>query len=161
MEDSDEEDGPSNRRTFREPKDPYLHRPLPFLIGSEAFHRDRFVGLKLQHEEEKIIPDEDVILTTKSDDILVPNQSTPLGGSTRSLAQSSSSRDTDNPQSLEDLRNVDGSAAFQKGKTFSGRGATVMSSDSDDENDIFSTRPVAGSKPDTAPTGERDFKNNW
>lgn len=35
-----------------EPKDPYEHRPLPFIIGSHEFHQDDFVGLRDLYVEE-------------------------------------------------------------------------------------------------------------
>lgn len=35
-----------------EPKDPYEHRPLPFIIGSNEFHQDDFVGLRDLYVEE-------------------------------------------------------------------------------------------------------------
>ena len=47
-EDSDSEDEERDRyrpEPILEAKDPYLHRPLPYLIGSQAFAQDDDVGL--------------------------------------------------------------------------------------------------------------------
>lgn len=74
VDDSDEEDATPTKGRFRDAKDPYLRRPLPYLIGSEEFNRDRFIGLKLKTEEAPLeSPDDVLILTPNLDDILVPS----------------------------------------------------------------------------------------
>ncbi|XP_076310244.1 WASH complex subunit 2-like isoform X2 [Tachypleus tridentatus] len=53
--DSEDEEMPENTQLVLEVRDPYLHRPLPHIIGSDAFHHDEHVGLidLLSEEEEK------------------------------------------------------------------------------------------------------------
>lgn len=45
--DSEDEGRTVQGESILEPKDPYLHRPLPHIIGSKAFHNDDTVGLDL------------------------------------------------------------------------------------------------------------------
>ncbi|XP_054720305.1 WASH complex subunit 2-like isoform X2 [Uloborus diversus] len=52
ISDSDDEDLSSEGRTILEPKDPYEHRPLPFIIGSTEFQNCDHAGLKELIEEE-------------------------------------------------------------------------------------------------------------
>ncbi|XP_022249904.1 WASH complex subunit 2-like isoform X2 [Limulus polyphemus] len=53
--DSEDEEMPENTELVLEVRDPYLHRSLPHIIGSDAFHHDEHVGLLdlLSEEEEK------------------------------------------------------------------------------------------------------------
>ena len=88
---SDDEDASNNKRTFKESKDPYLTRPLPYLIGSADFNRDRYIGLRLQTDEPAVVQDEDVILTAQLDDVLIrPEHSSAAGVRTQTLRSSSS-----------------------------------------------------------------------
>ncbi|KAG1684641.1 WASH complex subunit 2 [Nymphon striatum] len=49
--DSDDEDSPISGDSLLEPKDPYINRNLPVLIGSVAFMEDEFVGLQDEASE--------------------------------------------------------------------------------------------------------------
>ena len=42
----DDEDGGMPIEPILEPKDPYVFRPLPYLIGSAEFMEDDYVGLR-------------------------------------------------------------------------------------------------------------------
>jgi hypothetical protein len=41
-----------------EPKDMFSHRPLPFIIGTDPFHEDEYIGLMEEEEEEEEIIEE-------------------------------------------------------------------------------------------------------
>ncbi|XP_055348088.1 WASH complex subunit 2-like [Paramacrobiotus metropolitanus] len=150
IDDSDEEETSTSKRSFREPKDPYLRRALPYLIGSAEFNRDRYIGLKLQVEEQEIVPDEDIVLTAKLDDVLVPAQSVIDAERAASRSFNNSGRDT--PQSSEDVRNAD--YVPTKLPTIPRRDTTlVSSSESENEDDIFAARPIGPAKTSPARPG--------
>lgn len=55
LNDDDDDDAGISLEPILEPKDPYICRPLPLLIGTSQFMQDPYVGLGdllLQEEEE-------------------------------------------------------------------------------------------------------------
>ncbi|OWA54013.1 putative WASH complex subunit FAM21 [Hypsibius exemplaris] len=160
VDDSDDEEAAPNRRTFREPKDPYLRRPLPYLIGSTDFHRDRYIGLRLdgQTADELLAadPEDDLILTAKLDDVLVA----PIVGKngdrsrapTQLSASSSASSDFVDQHASDNARATSTKPPVSTASTKLPPAAVIpkptplISSDSDDENDLFATRPLNPAK---------------
>ncbi|GAU94417.1 hypothetical protein RvY_06195 [Ramazzottius varieornatus] len=143
IEDSDDDDEESSRTpknakpTFREAKDPYLHRPLPYIIGTEEFNRDKYIGLRSQLQEKPRAngaTEDEVVLSARFDDLLVqPN------------GHSSARQRTDSPL------NVPASPPSTVRKS----GVISSESEDDSSSDIFNTHSIkdsSSSKPSVTPS---------
>nr|XP_039260367.1 WASH complex subunit 2C-like [Styela clava] len=126
--DSDAEDGQGTNNlptNIYEPKDPYVTRPLPHLIGSRGFQESEDVGIKDLPSEDEIQDDQGSI--SESDEEVEK----PSDDKKDSITSSSSEYDSDSISSDSDNEKDIRAGSVKKTKKAS------FTSDSQSDNDLF------------------------
>ncbi|KAK7793909.1 hypothetical protein R5R35_011843 [Gryllus longicercus] len=125
----EEESSTSVGRLVLKPKNPYLSRPLPYLIGSKEFMEDDKVGLGEISSDTEESPDQNVVQSSESDDEM--EQDELIVSPKRTAALSLSDSENSEPESDRS----DSIVKQKKPRTGSSVGA--LGEEEEEERDMF------------------------